>query len=201
MKKAVANKEEPVYSAYQLFVQNPASQYTYKMQGPLEMVGRNPTVGQGTYDSDANAAHQNAVMWAITGDKRYAEKAIEIVNAWSSTLKSITGRDAILMAGLGPFKMVNAAEILRYTNAAWKEADIKQTERHFKQVVYPVLKDYAPFANGNWDAAAMKTVMAIAVFCNDRPMFENALQYYVNGRGNGRLTYYVINEQGQIQES
>lgn len=201
MKKAVANKEEPIYSGYQVFIQNPASQYTYKMQGPLEMVGRNPTVGQGIYDSDANAAHQNAVMWAITGDKRYADKAIEIVNAWSSTLKSIIGRDAVLMAGLGPFKMVNAAEILRYTNAGWKKADIQQTEKHFKEVIYPVLKDFAPFANGNWDAAAMKTVLPIAVFCNDRPMFESALRYYVNGHGNGRLTNYVINEEGQIQES
>src|SRR5688572_14389488 len=124
MKNAVANKEEPIYSGYQVFIQNPASQHSYKMKGPMEMVGRNPTVGQTTYDSDANAAHQNAVMWAITGEKAYAEKAIEIINAWSSALKSITGRDAVLMAGLGPFKMVNAAEIVRYTNAGWSEADI-----------------------------------------------------------------------------
>ena len=201
MKKAVAAKEEPIYSGYKIFIENPVSQNTYKMQGPMAMVGRNPTVGQGVYDTDANAAHQNAIMWAITGDKAYAEKAIEIVNAWSSTLKSITGKDAVLMAGLGPFKMVNAAEILRYTNSGWKEADIKQSETHFKEVIYPVIKNYAPFANGNWEAAAIKTVMAIAVFCNDRAMFENSLKYYVNGAGNGRLTNYVINEDGQIQES
>ena len=201
MKEAVANKQEPVYSGYNLFIQNPASQFTYKMQGPLSMVGRNPTVGQSTYDNDANAAHQNAIMWAITGDKRYADKAIEIVNAWSSRLKSITGKDAVLMAGLGPFKMINAAEILRYTNSGWKEADIKQTEKHFKEVIYPVLKDFAPFANGNWDAAAIKTMMAIAVFCNDRSMFERALRYYVNGQGNGSLRHYIINKDGQVQES
>jgi hypothetical protein len=201
MKKVVVNKEEHVYSGYQIFIQNPASQNTYKMQGPMEMVGRNPTVGQGAYDSDANAAHQNAVMWCITGDKAYAEKAIEIVNAWSSTLKSITGRDAVLMAGLGPFKMVNAAEILRYTNAGWADADIKQTEKHFKEIIYPVIKDFAPFANGNWDAAAIKTVMAIGVFCNDREIFERAVHYYVDGWGNGRLTHYIINEEGQVQES
>ncbi|MCU7549445.1 alginate lyase family protein [Chitinophagaceae bacterium LB-8] len=201
MRKAVANREEPVFSGYQVFIQNPASQYTYQMQGPLEIVGRNPTVGQGTYDSDANAAHQNAVMWAITGDRRYADKAIEIVNAWSKTLKSITGRDAVLMAGLGPFKMVNAAEILRYTNSGWAETDIQQSEKHFREVIYPVIKDFAPFANGNWDAAAMKTVMAIGVFCNDRQLFEKALRYYVAGHGNGSLTHYIINDEGQIQES
>lgn len=201
MKEAVANKQEPIYSGYQLFIQNPASQFNYKMQGPLAMVGRNPTVGAAAYDNDANAAHQNAIMWAITGDRRYADKAIEIVNAWSSTLKSITGKDAVLMAGLGPFKMVNAAEILRYTNSGWKQDDIEKTEKHLKEVVYPVIENFAPFANGNWDIAAVKTMMAIAVFCNDRPMFEKALRYYVNGHGNGSLCHYIINEEGQIQES
>jgi hypothetical protein len=201
MKKAVANKEEPIFSGYNIFIQNPASQSNYKMQGPMAMVGRNPTVGQATYDNDANAAHQNAIMWYITGDTAYAKKTIEIINAWSSTLKSITGRDAVLMAGLGPFKMVNAAEIMRYTYKGWSEKDIKQTEQHFKDVIYPIIKDFAPFANGNWDAAAIQTVMAIGVFCNDRTIFERALRYYVNGQGDGRLTNYVINEAGQIQES
>ena len=201
MKEAVAEKREPIYSGYRLFIQNPASAYTYKMQGPLKMVARNPTVGQGNYDNDANAAHQNAIMWAITGQKAYADKAIEIINAWSSALSSITGKDAVLMAGLGPFKMVNAAEIIRYTDAGWQENDIRQAERHFKLVVYPVIKNFAPFANGNWDAAAIKTVMGIGVFCNDRAIFEDALHYYTNGAGNGAIRHYIINENGQIQES
>ena len=76
MKMEVANKENPIYSGYQLFIQNPVSQSNYKMQGPLAMVGRNPTVGQANYDNDANAAHQNAIMWYITGDSVYALKAI-----------------------------------------------------------------------------------------------------------------------------
>jgi hypothetical protein len=201
MRKGVAEKQEPIYAGYQLFIQNPVSQDTFKMKGPMVSVGRNPTVGQGIYDNDANAAYQNALMWAITGKRSYADKAKEIINAWSSTLTSITGRDAVLMAGLGPFKMVNAAEILRYTDAGWAEADVRQAEKHFMTVVYPVLKDFAPFANGNWDAAAIKTVLSIGVFCNNRELFERALRYYVNGGGNGRLTNYIINEEGQVQES
>jgi len=201
MKKAVAEKQEPIYSGYEVFSRNSMSRSDYKMQGPMAMVGRNPTVGQNVYDADANAAHQNALMWCITGDTAYASKAKEIINAWSATLTSITGRDAVLMAGLGPYKMVLAAELLRYSNAGWPDSDINKTERHFKEVIYPVVKNYAPFANGNWDAAAMKTVMAIGVFCNDRTIFEDALQYYVNGWGDGRLTNYIINENGQCQES
>ncbi|SDT36333.1 Protein of unknown function [Mucilaginibacter mallensis] len=201
IKRAVADKQEPIYSGYLVFAADAQSQYTYQMQGPMTMVGRNPTVGQNIYDTDAAAAYQNAIMWVITGKKEYAAKAEEIINAWSSTLKSITGRDAVLMTGLGPFKMINAAEILRYTDAGWSAADIEKTEKHFREVIYPVIKNYALFANGNWDSAAIKTDMAIGVFCNDRAIFEDALRYYVNGAGNGRLSNYIINEAGQCQES
>jgi hypothetical protein len=201
MKRAIAAREEPTFSGYEVFRQDPASQVAYAAQGPLATVGRNPTVGQVAYDSDANAAHQNALLWCLTGDHAYADKAIALVNAWSGTLTSITGRDAVLMAGLGPFKMVQAAELLRYSKSGWAAADIQKTEQHFKTVIYPVLREYAPFANGNWEQAAMKTVMAIGIFCNDRAMYEDALRYYVNGWGDGRLTHYVINETGQGQES
>ncbi len=143
----------------------------------------------------------SGVQNPIGPDGRYANKSKEIINAWASTLKSITGRDAALMAGLGPFKMINAAEILRYTGAGWSAADIQQAENHFRHVIYPVVKDFAPFANGNWDTATVKTMMAIGVFCNDRAIFERALRYYVNGAGDGRLTHYIINETGQCQES
>jgi Alginate lyase len=201
MKMAVAAKAEPINSDCDIFRASAASQLDYKMRGPLATVGRNPTVGQSDYDSDANAAYQCAIMWCITGDIAYANKSKEIINSWSARLKSITGRDAVLMAGLGPFKMVNAAEILRHTDAGWSPAEIQQTEMHFREVIYPVIKDFAPFANGNWDTAATKTMMAIGVFCNDRAMFERALNYYVNGEGDGRLAHYVINEAGQCQES
>lgn len=201
MKTAIKEKQEPIYSGFLVLQAYPQSQNTYRMQGPMEMVGRNPTIGQGVYDADANAAYQNALMWALTGQQPYADKAIAIVNSWSSTLKSITGRDAVLMAGLGPFKMVNAAEILRYTHSGWSAADIEKTENHFHEVIYPAIKDFAPFANGNWDAAAMKTMMAIGVFCNDRPIFERVLHYYIDGPGDGSLVNYIINDAGQCQES
>ncbi|HEX9048702.1 MAG TPA: alginate lyase family protein, partial [Verrucomicrobiae bacterium] len=201
MRAAVAAKAEPIYSGYLVLASNAASQLSYQMMGPMEMAGRNPTAGQTNYDSDANAAYQCAILWCITSNRAYADKSKAIINAWSANLKSITGRDAILMAGLGPFKMVNAAELLRYTDAAWSADEIKQTEKHFRDVIYPVIKDFAPFANGNWDTAAMKTMLALGVFCDDREMFEQALRYYEDGAGDGRLTHYIINEAGQCQES
>lgn len=201
MKTMVQQGKEPWKSGFEIFKADRASQADYKMRGPGEEIGRSPSVNFGEFDQDANAAYQCAVMWTITGDKVYADKSKEIVNAWAKTLKRVSGRDAVLMGGLGPFKMVNAVEIIRYTDTGWSEDDIRQCERMFLDAVYPTIKDFALFANGNWDLAAVQTVMAIGVFCNDRAIFENGLHYYANGAGNGRLTNYVINETGQCQES
>ncbi|NLR57428.1 hypothetical protein HGH93_04930 [Chitinophaga polysaccharea] len=201
MSAAVARQRSPIYEGYLVFQKSPSSHYDYQLKGPLKEVGRNPTRGQVDYDSDANAAYQNALMWAITGDMRYAQTAIRIIDAWSDTLQLVTGRDAVLMAGLGPFKMVNAAEIIRHSGAGWPDAAVKRTAQHFRRVIYPVLAEFAPFANGNWDDAALKTVMAIGIFCDDHEIFEKAVRYYVNGWGNGSLTHYIINDAGQVQET
>jgi hypothetical protein len=140
-------------------------------------------------------------MWCITGDAAHARKAVEILNAWGGTLRRMEGKDVQLAAGLNGFKLANAAELMRHTWDGWGAADVARFERMLKTVVYPPIKDFATFANGNWDAACVKTMMAIGVFCDDRAMFDRAVAYYRQGEGNGRLTHYVVNEAGQCQES
>ncbi len=200
IKRAVANREEPIFAGYEKLRSHPQSQADYAMRGPFEEIGRNPNVHSGEFDQDANAAYQNAILWAVTGDKAHAVTAVEILDAWSGTLKRVSGADAVLMAGLGPFKMINAAEILRYTGAGWPEAGAQRFGKTCREAIYPALKDFAEFANGNWDTAATKTMLAMAVYLDDRAMFERDLRYYVNGAGDGRLTYYIY-ENGESQES
>jgi hypothetical protein len=53
-------------------------------------------------------------LWGITAARAHAAKATEILNAWSATLRRASWADVVLMAALGPFEMVNPAEILRY---------------------------------------------------------------------------------------
>ncbi|MEA3208088.1 MAG: hypothetical protein QOE70_1145 [Chthoniobacter sp.] len=203
MRQRVKAGEEPWKSGFEKLRRDGQSRADWKLRGPFEVVtrGAGATKGNPEMVLDGNAAYQTALMWCITGDETYARKAIEILNAWSGTLRKMDGRDVILSAGLNGFKFVNAAELMRHTDPAWKREDVARCERMLKEVVLPPIKDFATFANGNWDAACLETIMAIGVFCDDRELFERAVGYYRNGEGNGRLTHYVINESGQCQES
>ena len=203
MRQRVAAGEEPWKSGFDRLRADPQSRADWKLQGPLDVVTRSPLNARGNAQmvADGNAAYQNALMWCVTGDAAHARKAVEILNAWSGTLRKMDGSDVQLSAGLDGFKFANAAELMRYTYSAWAPADIVRFERMLREVVYPSLKDFAMFANGNWDAACIETVLAIGVFCNDRALFDRAVAYYRTGSGNGRLTHYVINESGQAQES
>lgn len=200
MKSGVRERVEPILSGYEVFRRHPQSQANYAMQGPFAEIGRNPTVNSGNFDSDANAAYQCAIMWNISGDEAYAETSRKILNAWSGTLKRITGADAVLCAGLGGFKLLNAAELLRYTYSRCLPEEIASWQQLFRGAILPVLENFAPFANGNWDTAAIKTLMAIGIFCDDRDIFERGLCYYLYGCGDGRITNYIY-QNGQCQES
>jgi hypothetical protein len=204
MKRQVAARAQPWEAGFEKLRDDPQSRADYKLRGPFEVVGRGADVANlhnAEMVLDGNAAYQNALMWCVTGDKARAKKAVEILNAWSRTLRKMEGRDVQLAAGLDGFKFVSAAELMRWTYPAWRAADVEQCRRMLAGVIYPPIKDFATFANGNWDAACIKTMMAIGVFCDDRAIYDRAVEYFKGGSGNGRLTHYVIDDAGQCQES
>ena len=199
MRNGVRLKQTPIFEGFATLSAHPCSQLSYTPHPFGNEIGRNPSVNFPAFDNDANAAYQCALMAAITGDMRYASLARTIVLGWSRSLQTVSGADAVLMAGLGPFKFINAAEILR----ALGELDatgVADCAAMLHRAILPAIIDFAPFANGNWDTAAIKIMLAIAVFCDDHALYERALLYYLHGDGDGRLTHYIY-QNGQCQES
>jgi hypothetical protein len=203
MNAMVAQGREPWKSGFEQLASHPQSKSDWRLRGPFRSVCRGSRESRhiGEMDQDANAAYQNALMWCITGKEEHAQKTVAILNAWSGTLEEIVGKDKELGASLGGFKFVNAAEIIRCTYPAWSSQDRHRCRQMFLKVFLPVIKDFATFANGNWDTGCLKTMMGIGVFCDDRAIFDRAVSYYRAGSGNGRLTHYIVNESGQCQES
>ncbi|MFG2129997.1 alginate lyase family protein [Streptomyces sp. NPDC048751] len=204
MKSAVAAKQSPIYDGYLALAAHSRSQSTYTVQntGQITSWGRGPTNFQNQAVADSAAAYQNALLWAVTGDRAHADKARDILNAWSSSLTIVTGADGPLGAGLQAFKFANAAELLRHTGYdGWTDADVARCERSLLDVWYPAVSGYMLYANGNWDLTAIQTILAIGVFCEERTLFEDALRFAAAGAGNGSVPHRVVTDAGQGQES
>lgn len=198
---AVVAEQSPVYEGFEALVNDQFSRLEYQPPGPPEKWGRNPDIFSGQCERAASTLYQSALLWAINGDQRYADKARGILNSWVQRCKEVSGKDAVLATGLQGFKFVNAAELLRHTNSGWSAAEAKACEKWFLDVWLPTIENYASFANANWDAAALRMKMAIAIFVEDQEMFEETVRYAVAGPGNGSITGTIVYSSGQGQES
>ncbi|MGA5203845.1 alginate lyase family protein [Streptomyces variegatus] len=204
MKAAVAAQESPVYDGYLALAAHARSKATYTIQntGQITSWGRGPTNFQNQAVADSAAAYQTALMWCVTGERAYADKSRDILNAWSASLTAVTGADGPLGAGLQVFKFVNAAELLRHSGYdGWAKEDIARCEESFLRVWYPAISGYMLYANGNWDLTSVQSILAIGVFCEEPTLFEDALRFAAAGAGNGSAPHRIVTDAGQGQES
>ncbi|MGK9124459.1 DUF4979 domain-containing protein [Olivibacter sp. SA151] len=209
IRSLVADQKPNAYACYQLLAANGRSSASFTMAGPFTKLTRDASqtvdgIGGGAVKSrvenDFLAAYYNALMWNITGNVANAQKSIEIIDAYASTTTGIIGGDAELN-GLYGFILANAAEIMRSTYPQWPTASIQRCGTMLKQVFYPTLQNFRPYAHGNWDIICMKALMAIAIFTEDREMINRVVTYFYHGEGNGSIDNYVVSTAGQLQES
>jgi hypothetical protein len=170
--------------------------YTHVLRGPY---GR-PNIGGDDLSRSASMAYNYALLWYITNDKSYAKKAIDIINAWSPVLRDFDYNDAKLLAAWTGHLLCNAAELLRYTNSGWQQKDIDGFTNMLMSVYYPLMRFYYPQANGNWDGAIIHSIMAIAIFTDNRKMFDNAVDHFLHAPVNGSIFKYIYPD-GQCQET
>ncbi|MGI9239912.1 MAG: alginate lyase family protein [Verrucomicrobiales bacterium] len=160
----------------------------------------NPNIGSSDFSRDAMAAYTHALCWALSGEPAHASKAAEIVDAWSGTLESIGNHDARLLVGMSGYHFTIAAELLKHTWDGWGEENQAQFAAMARDIWYPIIADFYPSANGNWDASMLQAMMAMGVFLDDQAMFDRAKEYFLNGKGNGAIGNYFM-ESGQCQET
>jgi parallel beta-helix repeat protein len=201
MKNKVLKGEQPYKEAFDRLQASVDTNFTVKafthvLRGPY---GK-PNIGGDDLSKGANMAYNYAIAWYITRNRMYANKAIEIINAWSSVLWDFDYNDAKLLAAWTGHVLCNAAEILRYSNSGWQQKDVNKFTNMLITVYYPLMRYYFPQANGNWDGAIIHSIMAIAIFTDDRKMFNNAVDHFLHAPVNGSLFKYIY-PSGQCQET
>ncbi len=202
MAAAVSAGQEPWMSGWNKLTANKHAQLSYRPR-PVAIVvrGRSPEPeNYGQLFNDIAAAYACAVRWRISGDRAYAVKAVEILNAWTATLKEIHGSsDRFLAAGIYGYEFANAAEIMR-TFDGWKPDDFRRFQQMMLDVFYPMNKDFLARHNGaaidhywaNWDLCNMASAMAIGVLCDKRSIYNDAVEYFKTGAGNGSIKHAVV---------
>ena len=201
MKKQVLAGEQPWKDAFDRLkaatnLQFEVKPYTHVLRGPY---GK-PNIGGDDLSKGSDMAYNCAIMWYITNEKAYAAKAIEIINAWAPVVWDFDYNDAKLLAGWTGHQLCNAAEILRYTDSGWQQKDIDRFTEMLMTVYYPLMRFYYPQANGNWDGAIIHSILAIAIFTDNREMFNNATDHFLHAPVNGSMFKYIY-PGGQCQES
>jgi len=203
VKGRIAAKQEPWFSSFKKLRDSKHADLDWKPK-PHAHVERgpynNPNIGSSDFSQDASAAYMHALLWTLTDNAACARKAAQIIDAWSTTLQSISNHDARLLVGMEGYNFCNAAELLKHTWNGWAQDNQNQFELMLRGVFYPVIKDFYPSANGNWDAAMLQTMLAMGVYLEDRSMFDRATDYYLNGKGNGAVRNY-FKTSGQCQET
>lgn len=136
------------------------------------------------HPDDAQAAYAHALLWYYTGNQAYANKAIEIMNAWSSTLTEIkfdqprhpqTGTQVYnggkMQAAWAGTLFAQAAEVIRYSGAGWSAADISRFESMLHNIYRPIT--ISGWSNGaNWITTLAEATINIGVFTNNRATFD-----------------------------
>lgn len=162
---------------------------------------------------DIARAYQLALRWKISGDTAYADLAVVFLNAWSSTLTTVSGNsDRYLAAGIYGYEFANAAEIMR-GYSGWAAADFARFQNMMLTIFYPLSSEFLVKHNGseitnywaNWDQCALACILATGVLCDREDIYNEAIAYYKNGAGNGAgmqaVTFMHPGYLGQWQES
>ena len=141
---------------------------------------------------DIHAAYQNGLRWKVTGDAAHAEAAVGILNAWSSTMKTLTGdADRFIAAGIYGYQWCNAAELMR----GYPGFEFDRFKAMMLNIFYPMNDAFLTNHNGafisnywaSWDQLTMASILAIGILCDDTAKVDQAVGYFKNGKGMGAI--------------
>jgi hypothetical protein len=203
VKAKVKAGADPWKAGWDAMLRWPGSSLAYTTK-PFAVVERGsyarPNIGGGEMQEASISAYAHALQWYVTEKQAHARKSIELMDAWAGTLREIKGSDQKLLCGMAGHIWANAGEIIRHTYDGWPGVQQATFRSMLLEVFWPPMEGFKPGNNGNWDASMINSIMAIAVFCDDRAKFDYAVDYFHNGKGNGALRNYVY-PSGQCQET
>ncbi|MCW2974245.1 MAG: hypothetical protein JWN72_2518 [Thermoleophilia bacterium] len=155
-----------------------------------------PYIGCEELQADATVAYTDALLWYYTGDVRYRDHALLMLNTRSSNLRSIPFDpikygNGLLVTAWSAELFTKAAEIMRYSNSGWKATDIARFEGMLRTIFLPNVINGWKAGAVNWVYSMADATMGIGVFLNDRAVYDNGL---ADWRANLRSSLYLTSD-------
>ncbi|WP_427887798.1 alginate lyase family protein [Kribbella sp. GL6] len=135
----------------------------------------NPNYGCTDEREDAIAAYTDALLWYLTRDDRYAQKSIQLMDAWSATIQDHTNSNAPLQTAWAASSWPKAAEIIKYEYGNWPNAGRFATM--LRNVYVPKIINGSN-SNGNWELSMTEALQGIGVFLEDKAIYDKAIALY-----------------------
>ena len=188
VKAKIAANQYPWANAFNSLASNTVASLTYT---PSAIANSTTATTQDKMTLDGQAAYAQTLLWYFSGNQKYADNAINILNAWSSTFVSNTN---FLYLSWAVPHFINAAEILRYNNSGWAASDIQKFNTMVRTKFLVQTVD-----SGNINNIMMSNIeaqMAIGIYLDSAAVFNYALnrwRYYVP------TYFYTISDGGTKQ--
>ncbi len=196
MKAMVEAKREPYYTTYLNLVNSEHADLNRSVTDRGNQIKEGSF--NGTVGIDGRCAHDLALLWKITGDVRYADKAVDYLNA-NSYYTNTSSR------GTGPLDngkvnlLIEAAELMR-DYEGWKDEDQQRFKDMLTYPYYSTTEDlYSKYANsddskngitfywniyngdasryGNQGMFGMLAMLAMGVYLDNEVMYDRAFRY------------------------
>lgn len=161
--------------------------------------------GNDDADEDATAAYQTAMLWKLTGDSKYANTSIGILNAWAKECEGFDpsgNANQMLSAGIQGYTFANAAEIMQ-TYKDWKDSDKMAFKEWIVKIFAEKNRQFMDFHWSrqymncddhywsNWDLVNMCSYLSIGILTENNDMVNYVVNYFYNGAGNGCINKLI----------
>ncbi|MDO4562683.1 MAG: stalk domain-containing protein [Clostridia bacterium] len=217
IREKLAAGEEPYVSGWKKLEESSFSQAGQGNRATETIVRGGNGSNYSLLYTDIAKAYQCALRWKITGSVAHADTARDILNAWSATLKAISGNaDRFLAAGIYGYELACAAELMR----DYEGFELERMQNMMLEVFYKPLSERFLISNefgsdhndayitnywANWDLCNMACAVAVGVLCDRRDIYDIGVEYFKHGAGNGSIynaiPYLYPGSLAQWQES
>lgn len=188
VRKQVQQQQDPWFTYYRNMANSDYASRDFACDNSID--GETPR--DDNYDSqgmknrasaDGERAYTQALMYVITGDEVYRSNAIRIIRIWEQMdpTKYKYFVDAHIHTGWGLYRMIQAAEILRYTGCQneelqWTEDD---TQKFTANVVEPTVNTFLDFNDKfmNQHNFPLEGTLAAAIFTDNRAEYEEKVEW------------------------